>query len=83
MRWDWDYLWHFLPGLAVAMLGSIPGVVWLPFASVPLFVGAGYTREILQHLDDKPMLTLHRHIEALAWPLGALVGSLVSLAWTL
>ena len=88
MSWDFDYLWHFLGGFAIDAASSWPpallgGPTWIGFPVVLALGLFGYARELWQHWDDpdRPRLTLHRHIEAAAWPLGGLVAALVALAF--
>lgn len=82
MTWDFDYLWHFLGGFAIDAASSWPpallgGPTWTGFPVVVVLGLFGYARELWQHCDDEPVFTLHRHIEALAWPAGALVAAVV------
>lgn len=81
MKWDFDYLLHFAGGLAVAIILSFGSPVWGPFLMIPILGAYGWLREKIQHSFKR--LTTHQWIEAMTWPLGALVGSCVSLAWTL
>lgn len=76
-------LLHLGGGFLVAIIMSPSSAWWLPFTSVPIMTGWGYLREWVQCRERRKPFTRHHHIEALAWGAGALVGSVVSLAWTL
>jgi len=76
LRWDFDYLWHFLEGVGfnglVFWLLEAFSVHWLPLLlGVALLALFGVAREGFQH--DWSPLTPHRMIEAWTWPLGGCV----------
>lgn len=85
---DLGWLWHGLGGFGITAVVSV-GVffahwpAWVPFLMVPMLGVGGYVRERLQHIGDPDPMTPHRWIEALAWPLGGIIGACVSLGWTL
>ncbi|MGH7893870.1 MAG: hypothetical protein ACREQL_04330 [Candidatus Binatia bacterium] len=74
-------LLHALAGFAVAaaLALCLPGWLdWrLSLAAVVVLSGYGVWRELSQHRDDRPRLTLHRWIEGLAWGAGAALGGLL------
>jgi hypothetical protein len=80
MRWDWDYLLHFLGGGVIVGI-TVASSHWLiPFLMVIVLVVFGWGREKMQH-DWRLPLTRHQKIEALAWPAGGLVAALLGLAF--
>jgi hypothetical protein len=83
MRWDWDYLLHWLGGYAIAtaagILSSLPDGVsyftWLSMAGATGALGVwGWARERWQERtskgDEAGPLSLHQWLEATAWPMG-------------
>lgn len=81
-KWDWDYLWHFLGGLAITVVvlvllelfAPIPSwlVVVLGGVSTVLLAVIGWVREKSQHEWND--LTPHQVAEAVLWPIGSAVG---------
>lgn len=69
----WDNLWHFLGGMAItASLWFLGGLVGLPgdWIGFSLVLGAGITREYLQHKHHTPIWTPHRVTEGVMWAVG-------------
>lgn len=78
MKWDWDYLWHFLGGLLMGGIGIGARYLDVPLWFMPcVATGWGAVRELQQSYDKHGKIewpwqwSLHRHIEAWLWPLGA------------
>jgi len=53
-----------------------PRSLWTVLAFMLPAAVAGVLREMDQHRDDHPMMTLHRWIEGLAWATGAGIAAL-------
>ena len=76
-----DSVIHALVGIVTGGVASffLPGTLDLR-VSVGMGVGLaafGLARELYQHWDDRPRLTLHRWIEGLAWGVGGAVGAIL------
>ena len=85
LKWDFDYLWHFLAGggfngLVVWLMVWIGGAWWIPFIVVGLLFSGGILREGTQH---KFKYSTHRWIEGTMWGVGGLIPALVGLGWLL
>ena len=68
MKRDLGWLWHTLAGAALAAVAVLPVPWWLV---LPALLAAGFAREVVQH---DWWLSLHQWVEAVAWPLGGMLG---------
>lgn len=67
-----DLLLHVAAG---ALFGFLLKAWWWIPVSTALATAGGFAREYFQHQDEFNWLNTHRTLEALAWGLGAAVGS--------
>jgi hypothetical protein len=90
-KWDWDYVWHALGGLAIngllvvlplAFFSHVIAHAWaIPFAVMLLVTAGGFVREKIQH--DWESLSAHQFLEGALWGVGALVSASLGLIWLL
>lgn len=73
---DPGWLWH---GLAAAVLGAGAMYIGSLASVVTLMLVLGYLREQAQH--GWQLSWPHQWVEALAWPVGGLLGALVARRW--
>jgi len=76
MKEVWNAILHVLGGALIAL-----SIMWVYWLAIPALAVVGFLREQAQHRDEGffGWITKHRMIEAMEWPLGALIGCLV---WT-
>jgi hypothetical protein len=79
MKWDWDYLLHFLGGASIVAITVFASPWWAPFIFALIIEAWGFIREKMQH--DWEKLSPHQHIEAHCWGLGGLASALAGLAF--
>ena len=74
MKEFWNGVLHVVGGAAIAL-----SIMWVYWLAIPALAAVGFLREQAQHRDEGffGWITTHRMIEALEWPLGALIACVI------